>query len=171
MIEIKVKTEDFTLKYQQEDLDIAKIGRLLKALEPLKPVGRTVTTMASVTPQAEPQYKGLPEKNKPETKLENKPETIVESRKWFEPGEEVKVDISCPGCGFNKVINGHFGNYYTKCLSCKTKLYNEPSTDLGFGHLDNKGCIYKADSVYFTREEREEFQRAFGEGEDKCTSN
>lgn len=73
--------------------------------------------------------------------------TVNCGKKFYEYGEPVSVSAMCPVCGLAKELKGRYGNRYTKCPACSTKLYNSPATTEGYGSEDERGNFYHAYDV------------------------
>lgn len=67
--------------------------------------------------------------------------------KYYEYGEPVSVSVMCPVCGLTDETKGRYGNRYTKCPSCSTKLFNSSAGNEGYGSKDDRGNFYHAYDV------------------------
>ena len=74
--------------------------------------------------------------------------------------EYVKVDVLCPACGYQGRTTNRWGNTFTKCPECGSKLHNKPAGDC-YGEKDKVGNYYHAYELIrpknggLTREEQE----------------
>lgn len=93
---------------------------------------------------------------------ETEKEELEHDKNWYEYGDSVKVAIDCPACKTKKQVYGRYGNRYTKCPDCFTKLHNDPATDEGFGVKDDEGNFYSANSIHYTDDEQRELRKVFG---------
>lgn len=89
--------------------------------------------------------------SEPATQVKHAPDDIPE---W------VQVEVMCPQCTYEGRTTTKYGNYFTKCPSCKTPLYNSYAT--GFpGEKDKAGNYYHCNEILrpknggLTREEQE----------------
>lgn len=69
------------------------------------------------------------------------------SNKFYEHGETVSVSVMCPVCGLTTEVNGRYGNKFTKCPECATKLFNSSAGSDGYGSKDDRGNFYHAYDV------------------------
>ncbi|WP_348920139.1 hypothetical protein [Enterococcus rotai] len=69
------------------------------------------------------------------------------SNKFYEYGEMVSVSVMCPVCGLAQEVKGRYGNKYTKCPECATKLFNSSAGSDGYGSKDDRGNFYHAHDV------------------------
>lgn len=97
-----------------------------------------------------------------ETETETEKEEMEHDKKWYEYGDSVKVALDCPACNTKRQVYGRYGNRYTKCPDCFTKLHNDPATVEGFGVKDDEGNFYSANSIHYTDDEQRELKKVFG---------
>lgn len=71
-------------------------------------------------------------------------------------GEKVQSSLECPVCGCTKRIYVHWGNKFTTCKICNTKLFNASAGEQ-FGKADHLGNYYQINSVYRDRSGKDEF--------------
>lgn len=77
----------------------------------------------------------------------------------FKPKDtNVQVSYVCPECGDEGHLHAYLGNRYTKCPTCKTKMFNEQATDVA-GAPDPDGNVYFASKRYLTPRERFEYKQ------------
>lgn len=82
--------------------------------------------------------------DQPELKIDEIMTKVDYGKKYYDYGEVVSVSVMCPICGLAKELKGRYGNRYTKCPSCSTKLHNAPATSEGYGTEDERGNFYHA---------------------------
>ncbi|KGL38495.1 hypothetical protein EP56_15115 [Listeriaceae bacterium FSL A5-0209] len=76
----------------------------------------------------------------------------------FKPRDtNVQVRYVCPECSDDGHLFAYLGNKYSKCPSCKTKIFNEDATDKP-GEADPDGNVYLAYKRYLTPKERFEYK-------------
>ena len=68
----------------------------------------------------------------------------------------VKSLLQCPICGVTATISVVWGNYFTKCRACHTRLFNHSATEK-YGVADSRGFYYHINSVYVTRAGDDDF--------------
>lgn len=75
-------------------------------------------------------------------------------RYWLEKGDPVFAQVNCPSCGCDEKAPSYWGNTYTKCPVCDTRLFNSWATERP-GEEDRNGCAYHANSLLKRKEELE----------------
>lgn len=61
--------------------------------------------------------------------------------------EWVPVEVMCPRCAFKGNTTTRYGNYFTKCPSCKAALYNSFATG-NPGEKDKAGNYYHCNDFF-----------------------
>lgn len=75
-------------------------------------------------------------------------EMISKSKvKFPRRGEKVKSLLECPICGCSRRIDIFFGNRFTTCKVCNTKLFNALAGKQ-FGEFDKLGYYYRINAVF-----------------------
>lgn len=83
---------------------------------------------------------------------------MSKAKRKYSKRTEVRVKslLQCPICGATSTLRVVWGNRFTKCRACHTRLFNHSATEK-FGVADDRGFYYHINTVFVSKEGDDDF--------------